>query len=345
MTDSTRNFTVGVTTLAGVVGLGVLLFLFGYIPAFLRSGYPVTIDMADAVTLGEGSPVQLYGIRVGEVRAIQFKDPPGAGVLVTANITRDVRIPMPLHAEVDTDLLGGTATVQLVPDNGPTADYSEYLATDGSAVIEGRLGSLAGAFAQLNRLTTSFEDFSEEWNRVGRNVNALLGDAERGLEVELGGEGFGKILKGFEDRLDQMQVILADVRGYTGDEQISRDLRTTIANARKTSEQADALMTETRKAVADTRTELSDAAGSAEEQLDAVANRVLAVAEDTTATLKQMQSILKVAMEGDGTAGRILNDPALFENFADAALRIGAMADEAKLLVEKWKAEGLPVQF
>ena len=47
----------------------------------------------------------------------------------------------------------------------------------------GQLGSLAGAFAELNRLTQSFEAFSQEWNRVGRNVNALLGDEGKALDA------------------------------------------------------------------------------------------------------------------------------------------------------------------
>ncbi|MEM8782278.1 MAG: MlaD family protein [Planctomycetota bacterium] len=343
MNDTTRNLTVGVTTLAGVVGLAVLLFLFGYVPAFLRSGYAITIDMADAVTLGEGSAVQLYGIRVGEVRSIEFKNPPGSGVLVRARITRDLRIPAPVHAEVDTDLLGGTATVQLVPDNGPDADYTEFLATDGTATIPGELGSLAGAFAQLNRLTTSFEDFSQEWNRVGRNVNALLGDADR--PNGLADQGLGRVLASLEGRLSQMEAILTDIRRYSGDEAVAQDFRATMANARAASEQANAMMTEARAAVTDTRAELSEATASAQAQLDTVANRVLAVAEDSTATLKQLQDILQLTLDGEGTAARVLNDPALFENFADAALRISALADEARLLVEKWKAEGLPVQF
>ncbi len=343
MNDTTRNLTVGVTTLAGVVGLGVLLFLFGYIPAFLRSGYPLTIDMTDAVAIGEGSSVQLYGIRIGEVRSIEFKDPPGSGVLVRARITRDVQIPAPVHAEIDTDLLGGTATVQLVPNSGSDAEYTEFLAVDGTALIRGQLGSLAGAFAQLNRLTSSFESFSQEWNRVGRNVNALLGDTERS-EI-IGEAGIGKLIVSLDERLTQMQTILADLEAYTGDEAIAQDFRTTMANARAASEQADALMTETRTAVADTRAELSEAATTAQAQLDAVANRILAVAEDTTATLNQLQGILQVTLDGEGTTARLLRDPALFENFADAALRIGALADEARLLVEKWKAEGLPVRF
>ncbi len=128
--------------------------------------------------------------------------------------------------------------------------------------------------------------------------------------------------------------MLADIHQYTGDPKLREDVKATLANARqvseraiKTTEQANALMTEAQK------------------KIDAMATRYLALAEDTTATLNQVQSLLAVVQKGEGTAGRLLNDPALFENFADAALRISSLADEAKLLVQKWKAEGLPIQF
>ena len=340
MNDRTRNFTVGVTTLAGVVGLGVLLFLFGYIPAFLRAGYTVTIDMADAVALNEGSAVQLYGIRIGQVRSIDFKSPPGSGVLVRARIRQGIDIPADAHAEIDTDLLGGTATVQIVPNHGSDGGYDTFLADDGTAMIPGKLGSLAGAFSQLNRLTNSFEQFSHEWRKVGENINVLL-DEPPFVGIGLDGEPGPRrdsdvraVLAGLNKRLDEIHGVLADIHQYTGDPKLREDVKATLANARqvseraiKTTEQANALMTEAQK------------------KIDAMATRYLALAEDTTATLNQVQSLLAVVQKGEGTAGRLLNDPALFENFADAALRISSLADEAKLLVQKWKAEGLPIQF
>ncbi len=330
MNDRTRNLTVGVTTLAGVVGLGVLLFLFGYIPAFLRGGYVVTIDLPDAVALNEGSAVQLYGIRVGQVRSIDFKTPVGSGVLVRARIRDNVEIPADIHAEVDTDLLGGTATVRLVPNNGPDAVYTEVLAMDDTAVIPGQLGSLAGAFAQLNRLTGSIEDFSEEWRRVGENLNSLLDEGDSAD----GQPDVRSVFAGLDARLAQMEAVLDDIRGYTGDDTLRTNFKDTVANAREVSAKA-----------IETTDKLDAMIGDAQTQLGEMSTRYLALAEDTTATLKQVQDILKLAKDGEGTAGRMLNDPALFENFADTALRISALADEAKLLVEKWKAEGLPVRF
>jgi hypothetical protein len=58
-----------------------------------------------------------------------------------------------------------------------------------------------------------------------------------------------------------------------------------------------------------------------------------------------MQKLADKARKGDGTVGKLLNDPALYQNFNDAAERIQKAVDEMKLLIEKWKAEGVPVQF
>ena len=58
-----------------------------------------------------------------------------------------------------------------------------------------------------------------------------------------------------------------------------------------------------------------------------------------------MQKLAAKASDGKGAMGKLLNDPALYDNLNDTAERIGQTADELKLLIEKWKAEGLPVQF
>ena len=46
----------------------------------------------------------------------------------------------------------------------------------------------------------------------------------------------------------------------------------------------------------------------------------------------------------DSTIGMLLSDPQLYHNLSDSAERIKLMTDEARLLIEKWKAEGLPIR-
>ena len=323
MHDRSRNVIVGTTALAGLVGLAVLLFLFGYVPVFLRGGYEIELDMADAVELNVGSDVKLSGIAVGQVRTIDFKPGDAPGVLVTAFIREGVRIPADVVAEVDTDLLGGTATVKLV-SSGEAATFEEgarYLPQDGSARIDGKLGSLAGAFASLNALTQSIESVSAEWETVGANVNRLLDANGMSVTDPSSGEvtderNLVNAVGDLNRRLDQLGSVLDGIQSYTGDADLRARINETIENGR-----------------------------AASARFDELADSYLELANESTAAVRTLQETLELAKAGEGTLGRLLTDPAIFDNFADTANRISRMADEATLLIQKFRDEGVPINF
>jgi len=58
-----------------------------------------------------------------------------------------------------------------------------------------------------------------------------------------------------------------------------------------------------------------------------------------------MNTLLVDAREGKGTVGRLMQDPQMYNSLTDAANRLAAALKEAKLLLEKWKNEGLDVKF
>ena len=329
--QNARNLVVGLTTLAGVVGLAFLLFLFGYVPVYFSNGYRVTLDMADAVELNPGSDLKLSGIPVGTVDTIAFKGGQEQGVLVTATIREGVRIPTGTIGEVDTDLLGGTATIRL----RPPARVLGFLPTDGSAVMFGELGSLAGAFASLSGLTNHLDGLAQEWEQVGENVNRILvaepgdgggdgggadGDDSRSDLGSGGPTDLAAVVVQINDRLAQLESIMDGVEAYTANPELAADLQATVANARAVSERVDA-------------------------RFDALTRSYLELADEAKAATRNFNATLAMAREGDGTLGKLLTNPAIFDNFATTATRISAMADEATLLIQKIQAEGVPLRF
>ena len=100
MTERGRNLAVGATTLGALVGLVLLLLLFGYVPEFFKGGYFVTVHMPDAGDLNVGSSVQLSGIDVGEVDSIDLRQPAGSGVDVIARIEEHIRLPQNVSAQI-----------------------------------------------------------------------------------------------------------------------------------------------------------------------------------------------------------------------------------------------------
>jgi phospholipid/cholesterol/gamma-HCH transport system substrate-binding protein len=331
MEERKRNFVVGLTTLGGVAGLIALLMLFGYVPAFLERGYEVRIELPRAAGLYRDSRVRYAGIDVGAVRAVRLQEPPKTGVIVTALIRPDVRIPERARFSVSQPLFGGGTAVDINIDDDLPED-PRYLPADDSAWVVGEIPDIATTFArelrsaieqpvaQMERLTVQFEQLSDEWTIVGQNVNALI-EARSPAAVDAGETpgNMATVLTRLDSRLAEMEQVLAGINRYVDDDELHADIRQTAASARELS-------------------------GTAAASVEALRDRYIAVADDLSGAIASMQRTLELAGEPEGTLGKLLADPALYDNLNDAAERLQRTLDEAQLLVQKWRAEGLPVR-
>jgi hypothetical protein len=69
------------------------------------------------------------------------------------------------------------------------------------------------------------------------------------------------------------------------------------------------------------------------------------VADSLSATLEDVRRLTRLASEGQGTVAQMLNNPDLYNSMTDAAQRLERALTEAQLLIEKYKAEGVPIHF
>lgn len=60
---------------------------------------------------------------------------------------------------------------------------------------------------------------------------------------------------------------------------------------------------------------------------------------------EQLESIIAKISEGDGTIGRLLNDPHLYEDMREAAERLTITLRDLQAMVRKVKEEGLELKF
>ena len=345
MTERSRNISVGITAILGAVGLGVLLLMFGTLPALRHQRYNVTITLPSASGLNAGSRVRVAGIEVGRITKVQLAPPPVQGVLVNAGIDTTVDLPEGTAAVVSSPLLGGMAALDLYrPDQSknPDAPAAAMLPKDGSAKIEGDAPSLTGTFskelrgalqgplAEFERTAVSMRELSKKWSEVAENIAALT--AQRAPADVDASDGkllgnFATVLARADQRLAEMQKTIDGINEWVADQKFRQDIQQTAANAREMSERMKVVV---------------DEAGQNFERLT---KRYIAVADDMSASIASMRAAIDQARQGQGTVGKMLNDPALFNNLNDASARLNKALDEFKLLLEKWKAEGLPVQF
>lgn len=319
MNERGRNIIVGLTTLVAILGLMAMLLLFGYVPRFLQGGYAVTIELTDANSLNIGSRVELSGIDIGSVELIEFKQPQGTGVTVLTRINEDVLVPSNAVPVVEKPLLGGSPKIKFVVKD--TDAPKGFLATDGSEVVSGSIGSLAGAFGELERMAGNVDSLTAEWKSVGAKLNTLLESQD--LEAVEAGQVRGNLttmVARMDRRLTEFKTVLNGIDEVVNDPQVRQDLQATVSNTRKASEELSASLT-------------------------GLQQRYIGLADEVSVAIEQVNTLLTVANKREGTVGKLFNDPALYDNLDDAAVRIGQVADELKLIIEKFKAEGVPINF
>lgn len=323
MTERTRNFWVGVTSLFGILGLAFMLLLFGYVPDLIRGGYSITVELPSASGLHEGGIVTFRGIEVGQVKSVQLNQPPDPGVLATLNINEDIRLPANVYAVLEGSVFGTSARLALHADGWNDNDGPpQTLATDGSAVITGTSASAAQTFDQLSLQLTRLTD---EWVEVGANLNALI--EPRNADAVDAGDVLGNastVLARLDKRLAELEEVMAGVDRYVNDPQMYADFQAAAANARQLTGKLNEQLPE---------------------DIAALRTRYLALADDLNAAITTLRQSLDATRRGDNTVGKLLTDPTLYDNMNDSFERLQTALDELRLLLEKWKAEGLPVQF
>ena len=210
---------------------------------------------------------------------------------------------------------------------------AQLLPTDGSAVLDGESLTLISQFAghieaaiheparKFAQLTDNFDRLSTEWTTVGSNLNRLI-EVRSIDEVDAGtaSANLATVLARTDDRLRQLKFALHGVNQWVGDQDLRSDVAATAANARQLTENLS-------------------------QSVDRLSKRYVAVADDLAGVVETMRIVLEKAQSGQGTIGKLFHDPALYNNLNDSALRLEKTLEEMQLLVQKWKAEGLPLQF
>jgi phospholipid/cholesterol/gamma-HCH transport system substrate-binding protein len=348
MEDRSRNIVVGVTALAGVVGFTFLLMLFGRLPTFMESGYELRVELPAAAGLQVGSVVKLSGIDVGRVVSIDFQSPPKRGVVARLRINEGIAIPRDTVATVVKPIFAGSPHLAFDVRHLDDTRFADTLPTDGTGAIAGKEMSLFGDLGEklgesldnirndirqpLERFANMeqrFDALSRQWEQVGVNLNDML--ERRSVAQVQAGEAQPNLTTLIE-RSDQR---MAEIR------QLLDAMHQWLAAAQTTTEKLGVAA----DGVSDTAERVGGTADEAKTQFEQLSRRYIAVADDLSGLLGQTEQLVRQARDGQGTMGRLITDPRLYENFNDSVERIGLVMDELQLMIQKWNAEGVPIQF
>jgi phospholipid/cholesterol/gamma-HCH transport system substrate-binding protein len=342
-----RDFLTGLTALAGLAGLFAMLIIFGELKPLAERNYTFTIAMTNAGGLDDSSPVRLDGVKVGQVTRSSVAARPTPGAVVTVRVRKGVDIPRSAVVSIDRGLLGGSSldfsTKTLAPEQ-----FTDAI-KQGERITAGDTGSLLGSIADavkepMQRLAdtaANIDKLAAEYTELGKKLNDLveprsLKDVSEGKHPNLRTtmERMDKVLGGADSWLNDPTLRSRVESLFTKADTVIADAQQLTQTWTKTGQTVDTTVKdigEEARALRATTTELAEQAKAAFQRIQTAGDG--------------FASMIESVNKGEGTLGQLVTNPDLYRTLDDAATRLEQALEEAQLLIEKYKREGIKLNL
>ncbi len=326
MNDRVMQFRVGVVVLATAIIAGILVVLFGDLPSLVQATYPLKMSFADARGIANGTPVRKNGILVGRVASVMLDE--RGGVSVVADVDAYVPIYKDEQPRIASTLLGD-AEIQLVP--GTIRPPRQRLGKDevlAGAVSRDPFEVFANLEPKLGTALESLTQASDSVSKLSANLDKLLLGED---------DNFAKMVRKTEAALDAFSLAMDNINDVMGDPtaraklketinglpEIIADLRTTVKGIGTTVDTADRNL----RNLEGLTKPLGERGEGMVAQIDQTIGRLDEV-------LRQASMFTKALNESEGTLGKLVRDPQVYNDLAQAAGNVKNLTKELRPIVD-----------
>jgi phospholipid/cholesterol/gamma-HCH transport system substrate-binding protein len=276
----TRETRIGIFVGATLLILVVFIFIVGDLATlFRKQGYPLSVEFTSAAGLEKRAPVKMAGVEIGLVKDIRLS---GRKARVIMDIDPEVKVPKDSEATFSMAGLLGEKTVEIVP--GASAD-----ACAPGAMLAGRM---TAGFDDLGPMLGSVVD---KLKSAGDAVSATLGPETRA--------NLGRTIESLADLAAELQELVRRNRSGIGE---------TVVTAEKAAAALDRSVNEVSAAARETLGLIKDVAAENRDSLKLSLEKIKDLVGRIEKSLELMNSALEKINRGEGTLGKIIQDPELY---------------------------------
>jgi phospholipid/cholesterol/gamma-HCH transport system substrate-binding protein len=339
-----RNILVGLTVLTSLILLGWMILRFSDIPIrwITPQQIPIRLQTASAEGLGEGSSVMYMGMTVGRVMRLH-QSPDQTSVIIDAVVDHEPPLPANVRGVIRTQLLGGGSNINLelaTPELLQPGAATTPATRPANVVPIGQIqpGQLIPAIflgidflpPAISQLASDLTLTSAELRRTAQQVR----DA--------------KLVENLAATIDKTGKTIDSINSLVSDKKIRQDIQDALANFREASQSAKQIGQDLQKlsATADKRldeltTQGNKVLATAEKRIDEVATQLLNSLAKVDKSLDEFQTASRKLNDGNGSASKLLHDPALYENLLDTSRELKTTIQTFQRLAEQWEQEGV----
>jgi ABC-type transporter Mla subunit MlaD len=344
MTEHAKNLMVGMTVIVAMVLLGWMIILFTGLPTLLKSGYEVHVRMEARSQTEVGDKIHLAGKEVASVSDIFFTDnqDPYKGVTLTILVDSDITLPSNTTLWVTKQTLGRPWIEFFAEGDLPPGKPPSLSKITPDTII----GHAKSASLLPDELTPALKGLAT----LSENLNKLLSPPEEPIATSgpTTSPATTPGRKGLAGTLDNLNVTLAGLAEIFGNVENRANIKASLANLAKASKKADKAMDAMKEFADESRKAFVAATGSADsvgKRIDQLAIKLIDDAEKISTLLATINRIALKLEKGQGTAGKLINDPKLYNNLQDVAKQTSILLKEFSELVKTWKESGVKVKM
>ena len=320
MPPGKRNVLVGITVLGALIALGWMIVEFGgnLAAPFAPPALPVTFTTARADGVVEGSPVVYRGVTVGKVVAVKLMSD-NKNVEIDAAINQTPVLPANVEGVIrQTNVFGAGASLSLeLTGDAPVGSLAS------GARLKSRFAGSGLIPPEINSLAKELEATSKQF----RESNIILN---------------------LNTQVAKVGKLVDEITKFVSDKDTQNNLRQSLANVKTATESAKRISTNLEtfsgklNTIGDDTTKLLAKTST---NVDTISRQINERLTQTSKPLETTQSITTKIDTGDGTAGKLVNDPRLYTGLVQTTESLNIVIRDLQRLVEQWEQEGISLKL
>ena len=333
MDDRVLQFRVGLLVLATALIAFFLVVYFGQLPFFARGEYVIHVEFREAPGVAVDTPVRQNGILIGRVDRVKLEDD---RVLVSLGINVSYRVRTNEVCRISTGNLFGDAVLEFVKID----DFSQEPALISTgAFVQGEIAQdPLKVLMELQGVVVNLEDDAEKALRAVAAASGQVRTLAENLNTFIGTDGdeFRKLVGKSAQAMDSIDQAATTFNQLLGDEELQgdfhqalRELPQTLSQARNTLQGMHRL---TEVATGNLQN-MEKLTGTLGERGPDIIGRLDENMQVMRIVLDEMSKLAQSVNQGQGTVGKLLNDPELYDRLNQSVANIQQITKQLQPIV------------
>jgi len=252
--------------------------------------------------LNVGSPVTFKGIKIGQIKYIEFSDDYATNLIVTFNLEKDFKIPQQSIAEIyNTDILG-TKGLRIISSN-----EMEFYKPGDTMISRIEVSLMNDLQEQIGPITAKTEELMISVDSVINVLNTLILQNQDAISASI--NNINSTIANFENVSSQINYLVTNPDGKLNI--ILSDLQTITTTLKNNEDNLNNAI--------NNFSNISDSL--------AAANLVQTI-QQTNNVLTELDSITKKINNGDGTIGQLINNDSLYFNIENLTNNLNLLIED-----------------